>query len=759
MAGITLDNGKTVYACGQPMTALHLVTAGRISVSYPGGQYEIGKGDVIGIVEICSEVHFLEYKTLEETMILTYPLVGVESLDELLKKHPDVAKLFLLSAFRQIGILQNQYSFAEMTCSNLFQELNEDYETYQMFCGRYRVSPRSLDSLEDVAGLLPMDSPDLWLNSYYVGLVHLYTGEYSRALTSQSDVSMGMLHKCSLDFNRVFASLSDLAHYQEQITQFYFQESGNDLFDFYTSLYYRLGPDCEDAPALYASISRMILEFQDASCADHDIIQQRIQSFQRNLDRMQSKDAPDAEDDSSSILAGLAGSLSAILEFAGSDLTLTDSFRSHVLAYLALPNRSAMDEETCNLRSILTEEFYMIYSIIFQHSLEEPFLPAPIRMFLCFGYVDEELAGSENAVLLYQLANSLAEHGDSGVYTFYDWLLAIYQGRKEPSRNEFEQDYTDYIHKQKLSGTITDQEYRDLEQNTLAKVSYELRNMFPQLNRMTFGRSTSFCPLFCSDNVLKDLKDCLVTSSRIGRALELIRKVDYTAFYRSSLDHENLNLMGKETIHIEYLPDILLMPNVGLRGVMWQEIEGKRRNSPGRMAFSIFHLEDVNSSFLRMTGEFRWDLCRRIQGTRWNDVSMRSLTSEYYDYILFYRKNHDLSNEAKERLRTALQRTKNSFREMFVRDYIVWILSEGNGSPRLNKVARRIFFLYCPFTPPICEKLKSNPLYTELIQQKEVKTQQRLHSLGLLKRKLQNGNHPVPDTLLAEIKFTEGDIS
>ena len=107
----------------------------------------------------------------------------------------------------------------------------------------------------------------------------------------------------------------------------------------------------------------------------------------------------------------------------------------------------------------------------------------------------------------------------------------------------------------------------------MAKVNYELRNMFPQVNKITFGRITTFCPLFCADDVLKDLESSYVTVSRVSQILEEIRRVDYTAFYRESLDMEHIDVMGKETIHLEYLPDIILMPNVGIRGVMWQEIE------------------------------------------------------------------------------------------------------------------------------------------------------------------------------------------
>ncbi len=44
MAGIVLEKGKTIYSYGQPMTALHLITNGKVDVSYPGGSYTLGKG-------------------------------------------------------------------------------------------------------------------------------------------------------------------------------------------------------------------------------------------------------------------------------------------------------------------------------------------------------------------------------------------------------------------------------------------------------------------------------------------------------------------------------------------------------------------------------------------------------------------------------------------------------------------------------------------------------------------------------------------
>lgn len=756
-----MEKGKQIYRDGQPMTTLHLITRGKVQVDFPGGSYQLGKGDVIGVCEICSEVHFLGYATLEETGVLTYPIHNMDVLDDLLQKHPDVARLFLLSLFRQIYILLEQSAISEMKCANLYQTLTEDFQKYNALCGRYRIQPRTPEGLEDVSAYLGEEAPDLWLNTYYMGLQHLYSAEFSKYLVQEPGVSLGMLRKGSLDFRKTYTVLDEQYRYRAQIADFYFNRSGNDLFDFYTSLYYRLGQNGEEAEALYQYILKMAHEFEADSSLSPEEFSARVRSFQNNIANISAPEKTEVHEqdaDSRNILSELAGSMNIILEFAGYDLEMGAAFRQHVNAYKAMEDKNATDDAANRLRRKLTEDFYTLYPIVFERAVSSDSVPVPVKMFLYFGYMDEELAGAENCVILHRLASGMPSGGGFGVYTFYDWLTAIYKGQKTPSRNEFDEDYTDYIHKQKASGNISAAEAKALENNPMSRVNYELRNMFPSVNKITYGRVTTFCPLFAADNVLKDLNASYVDASKIGKALENIRSVDYSAFYRESLDYENIDVMGKEPIHLEYLPDVILMPNVGIRGVMWQEIEGKKRNTPGRMLFSIFHMEDVNTTMVRLTGEFRWEMCKRIQGSRWNDVSERSLTSEYFDYIQFYRKNRDLTTDAKERIKTSLQKAKNSFKEMFVRDYIMWVLFEGTGSPRLNRVARKILFTYCPFPASLNATLAQNPLFSELLDHRRVVTGQKLHHIDVFIQKLRNAGTPVPDTLEAERAFIEGKL-
>ena len=287
----------------------------------------------------------------------------------------------------------------------------------------------------------------------------------------------------------------------------------------------------------------------------------------------------------------------------------------------------------------------------------------------------------------------------------------------------------------------------------MAKVRYELENLFPSANKVTYGRVTTFCPLFTAENMLKDLRDSFVTPEKVESALTMLKKVDFSAFYRETIDYELAQVMNREPMHVEYLPDIILMPNAGIRGSLWQEIEGRKRNSPSRMILPAFYMESLDTAIVRMTGEFRWEMCKRIQSGRWNDVSEPSLTSEYFDYMQFYKKNTELSKDAKEKLQNSLVRAKNSFREMFVRDYITWIFYESSGSARMNKVARRILFLYCPLPASMDAGLEQNPMFSELLSRQRILSGQRVQKLSMLRQKLRNSNTPVPDYLEQEIAF------
>lgn len=450
----------------------------------------------------------------------------------------------------------------------------------------------------------------------------------------------------------------------------------------------------------------------------------------------------------------LSHSLDVILEFANCNPELSEAFKAHVEQYKKMPNKNGTEDDIRALRQKLTKEFNQVYADAFLSSIGKE-VPKIVRMFFTFGYVDETLAGKQNTVWLYNMVDRLPTDPERGVYTFYQWLQEVYAQRKEPSRNEFDTDYMGYLIEQKRMGNITAEEQKELLNDSIARVKFELENLFPTVNKITYGRIATFCPLFAEHNVLKPMDTMLVSTDKIFTILQGIREKDYGAYYRETMYSNPEAGIPKEVIHIEVLPDFILMPNAGTRGVMWQEIEGKRRSTPARMLSSIFQIEDLETILIRLTGEFRWEMCKRIQGARWNDLSEKSLTSEYFDYIQFYKRNSELSADTKEKIKTDLGRTKNNFKEMFLRDYLLWIMFESNSSPRLNKVARGIFFNYCTFTSAVRQKLRANPLYQEMVDRGEIKMKQKRHKMENICQKLSAQGKEIPEEIRREMEFME----
>ena len=167
----------------------------------------------------------------------------------------------------------------------------------------------------------------------------------------------------------------------------------------------------------------------------------------------------------------------------------------------------------------------------------------------------------------------------------------------------------------------------------------------------------------------------LVSAEKANNALNEIRNIDFSLFYRevgfSDPEHE----VNMEMIQKEVIPYIILMPNAGSKAMMWQETAGIKKDTQARVIFPILTVTDVGEMMVEVCGRFRWEMCRKIQGVRWNDVTEASLTSEYSDYIQYYRKNHDLSADAKEKVKNALYKSKNNYREVFVKDYQSWTAS------------------------------------------------------------------------------------
>ncbi len=741
--------GTVLIQSEQAISALHVITKGSVKASYPGGEFFLNKGDVIGVCELAYDSYFISYQAVEDTALASYACADGH-LAELLRTKSDLSNLIVSSLFRQLKEILDQYELMKFDCDNFYQYLMKSYSEYGRFTAKHGIATRVLPALEDLSEMeLEDDVPD-WLNSYYGQLQRIM-----KSITAKSQIAdfiLGMLLKASQDVYEIFSVCRELYEYKAEIAGLLMNENKLDFFDLYASILYRIGAHDEDSTAITAALGTMMIQLENQDSIDRDMYKNRVQEYKNKLETLQNAtDSP--EEQTSSDVPDLTDSLHTILTYAGCDEETTTNFKAVIDKYNNLSDKNASDDAGRKLRLTISKLFYKVYSQAFMKSLSDSNIPKIVKMFFNFGYVDEKLAGMENAAYLYSIVDSLPSDPSRNVYTAYEWMKEVYEGRKAPCRNEFDNDYAAYVHELKVTGKITAAEEAPMLTDRSKQVQFELDNMFQSVNKMTFGRISIFCPVFTESNVLKDLQESLVSADKVRESFERIRSLDYSAYYRDTM-YSNPDLgIPKESVSVEILPDVILMPNVGVRGVMWQEIEGRKRTTPARMMVSLFQMEDLGNILVRLTGEYRWEMCKRIQGARWNDVSEPSLTSEYFDYIQFYKKNRELSADAKEKVKLSMQKAKNSFKEMFIRDYESWIIYEGSGSPRLNKVARTILFTHCPFAKEVRDKLKANPLYKEMMDRYGVKQSQKVHHMDNLIQKVKNSGAEVPEEIADQRAF------
>ncbi|WP_342759316.1 cyclic nucleotide-binding domain-containing protein [Kineothrix sedimenti] len=748
--------GTTICESGQPFNALHTILTGTVRAVYSDGEFFLDKGDIIGLCELYFNTYIFTYIASDDVTIASIPY-SVGGLPVMFGKNPNFAQLVTSSCYKQMKNVLEVYEFSKYDCNNLYQYLTDSYNEYVKLSERYRISPRALPDLETIEPLALEEDIPQWLTDFYENMSTVVTQTLPMSPVPYFDYLNGLLMKTSQDIAEIMSVCLIMYDYKSDIARLLMNENRLDLFDLYTTLFFRIGQREEDSTAISAAISRMMINMEGFGSIDHELYKERINAYKETLAFMEEKgsDVPVEDPELAKNAAAVEHSLDIILEYADCDPDIAADFRKYIEEYKKQIDKNAVDDDSRRLRMNITKLFYTIYMSAFQASLHDDSVPTILKMFFQFGYVDEELAGMENVSYLYSIAENFPSSPENHVYTAYEWLKAVYNGEKEPSRNEFDIDYTAHIHELKVTGKITAAQESLLSKNNAKKVIFELENMFPLVNKITFGRISTFCPVFSDHNVLKGLSQTLVTADRITESITRIRSIDFGAYGRETIYSNPDGGVAKEMINVEVLPDIILFPNVGIRGVMWQEIEGKRRTTPARFMSSVFQMEDLLTIMTRLTGEFRWEMCKRVQGARWNDISERSLTSEYFDYIQFYKKNLELSSDARDKIKSAMQKAKNSYKEMFIRDYIIWIMFEAKGAPRLNKVARDILFTHCPFSKDIRERLKMNPLYKDILDRYRIRSAQKLHHMDNLYQKLQKSRLPVPPEIAAQREYLD----
>lgn len=716
MATVKVQKGQTIVKQKDKVHKWYLILEGTVIQRNSYARVMLGKDAVIGISE--SDRYLCDYIAAEDCTLAAFPFGNADDLKSAIHGQASIRSTLLRAALNQRQLLLRTYMAFYNLVRQFHSFVENQYNDYTAFCESYHLEEQDFTRMNNFKPLEMVHRAESWEVNNSASLTGGYLEEYLKLMQKDDSMCIGAIMECCYQTRRVTQGIIEMAEYLSYHKDILLSVSENDIF----ALYYELLLDARaknyNLKPLTDNMDRMAEIIKKLGIYEEKLIAARIDAY-RSQD-FQSPDGVYAEPEATAGEAdGMKKEAEAgedclmhILSFADCKDEEKQEMRGLIQKYFNLPDVSSTEPEVYGLRKRLTQSFYDVYQRVFLKVVKDESQLTPIlEMFLNFGFMDVQMAGEENANILYDLTEHLHVCRSEHVYTIYDWLKSVYQGKNEPSKNEFDMDYPAYLADLKKNGKITQEQQRKLMENNESKVRYELQNMFVSGNRVTYGKISTFCPILAEYDLINAIDKMLVTAQKLEAALDKVRAIDYSVFYREVQFSDPDHGINRELIMKEILPDIILMPNAGTRAQMWQETAGVRRDTSARFLFPIFTAVDLEDMMIDTMGRYRWEICRKIQGVRWNDIREKSLTAEYCDYLQFYRKNHDLSQEAKEKIKSALLRGRNNYREVFVKDYQNWIKYESKGSYRLNKVTREIMLSYCPFARSIRQELVTNPMY------------------------------------------------
>jgi hypothetical protein len=204
-----------------------------------------------------------------------------------------------------------------------------------------------------------------------------------------------------------------------------------------------------------------------------------------------------------------------------------------------------------------------------------------------------------------------------------------------------------------------------------------------QMAKMTIGRQGNHFPVLTSEYFRCGPND-VATRENVIAQLAWVESIDPEAFCRVYKNRLN-----------RIVPYVVLLPTYGDTGVCWEPFDRfNRATSRGRIALPMYP-KSLTLALLSAVADLRWQVAKEKASFYWME---EGLTGNYYQWF-------------------NAQKLKGDVKEYFIQDYILWMTKESEGTQKLDKEIRGIFWRHMPFAQSVKEKLKTRSFtYQELYQ-------------------------------------------
>jgi len=206
-------------------------------------------------------------------------------------------------------------------------------------------------------------------------------------------------------------------------------------------------------------------------------------------------------------------------------------------------------------------------------------------------------------------------------------------------------------------------------------------NTVRQMIKMVIGRQGNHIPFLMKQYFRSNIRD-IATRENVIMEFAGVEAIDEGLFKRT---------FKRQTNRI--VPYVILVPGYGERGICWEPFERfNRATSRGRIAVPIFP-KDLRIAVISAAADLRWMVAKEKAQHYWME---EGLTGRYYQWF-------------------TEKKMRGDVKEFFIQDYILWITKESEGTQKLEKDVRGIFWRNIPFRQELRDRLRKRGfVYNEL---------------------------------------------
>lgn len=757
------EAGTCILSREEAVNCICMILRGKVAVRGKGVNLPLGAGSFLGMHDFYAGKHLCDYVATENVTFFAFPVSPSKGLKHILTANRDYGGLMVWAFARYITELGRLYTEICDNAKTLGEEVKKYYLQYNEYGAAAGLEPRSLTFAEELKPFAPAGSLDLRRVEYYKEAARISLEKHKEYYLDSIVMSEQQVEEEAALVNALLGLCAEATEYLEDIFYCLINNGDKNLFMYVAALLVEANRKGADTAAL----SGMLDDLTDRiNCMESFLCERLGSRIDVNRKRMEevyvlvisgnaAADLAEEEDAIAETLDEehmnqikkiLNGSLQQILAFSEWEEERANAFRTAIESFIRLEDRMSAEDTVRKLKREISKLFFDLYQDVFLHAYGAKTLPMAVELFLEYAYVDERLITEEQLMQFCSFKKDCSE-GPCEVYTIREWLRLIYEGKKEPSRSELDMTFEENLRDMKKRGMLTEEQMRAAATDRKTRLDYEIHNLFSCNDRLVNGQISTFVPILYAEGLGWAPSKSYLTKKQVNETILRLMKKDPTVFYREVMYRSEALEIEKEFVMKQVFPEIILFPCNGVKAIMWQEITGKRRDSQARFLLPHFYEGEPEDVMIQTLGRFRWELCRTMMGLAWNNIQIKSLTSEYCDYLQYYRKNHELSEEKREKVKLQLQKAKNSTKEAFVQDYEIWVKYESAGAVRLNKVARELLATYCPLSMEIRNSLRIQPIFEDAMGRFERGRSKKVYELEMRYRMLEREKGELPQAL------------